>query len=183
MHNVDVYKSLADGAYQGAPGAYSEEAAQLLLGKDARLMPCATLEQAFDAITDGRVTHAVVPVENAVSGTVPLVYELLLANDLVVAGETSINIDYLLVARPRHPLLARRGLHLRQILQYPLVLAEAAGYSRRRLEEALHRHALAPRLKLAVETSSDDYTLSCVRAGLGVGITVGTGRGAFYQLK
>ena len=88
MHNVDVYKSLADGAYQGAPGAYSEEAAQLLLGKDARLMPCATLEQAFDAITDGRVTHAVVPVENAVSGTVPLVYELLLANDLVVAGET-----------------------------------------------------------------------------------------------
>ena len=107
MQNVDLYKSLADGAYQGAPGAYSEEAAQLLLGADARLMPCATLEQAFDAIADGRVTHAVVPVENAVSGTVPQVYELLLASDLVVAGETSINIDHLLVA-PRGTSVTRR---------------------------------------------------------------------------
>ena len=28
MQHVDVYKSVADAAYQGAPGAYSEEAAQ-----------------------------------------------------------------------------------------------------------------------------------------------------------
>ena len=32
-----------------------------------------------------------------------------------------------------------------------------------------------------VATSSDEYTLSCVRAGLGVGITIGTGRGHFYR--
>jgi DNA-binding transcriptional LysR family regulator len=93
------------------------------------------------------------------------------------AGE----IGYLLVARQRHPLLARRQLHLRDILQHPLVVAEAPGYSRRRLEEALHRHALAMPLPLAVETSSDEYTLSCVRAGLGVGVAVGTGRGVLFR--
>jgi LysR family cys regulon transcriptional activator len=90
-------------------------------------------------------------------------------------------IDYLLVTPPRHPLLGRRSLHLKHILEHPLVLADAGGYSRRRVEEALHRHALAPQLVLAVETSSDEYTLSCVRAGLGVGITVGTGCGVIYR--
>ena len=34
---------------------------------------------------------------------------------------------------------------------------------------------------VVVETSSDEYTLSCVRAGLGVGITVGTGHGHLYH--
>src|SRR5437773_6175175 len=36
-------------------------------------------------------------------------------------------------------------------------------------------------MPVAVETSSDEYTLSCVRAGLGVGITIGTGRGHLYR--
>src|SRR5829696_3481872 len=83
MQNVDLYKSLADAAYQGAPGAYSEEAAQALLGATARLMPCATLEQTFAAVTDGQASHAVVPVESAIAGTVPNVYEMLLSSDLI----------------------------------------------------------------------------------------------------
>ena len=98
MQQFDIYRSDADAAYQGAPGAYSEEAAQALLGDQARLMPCATLEQTFDAVEDGRALHAVVPVENAVSGTVPSVYELLLSHNLVVTGETIVNVDYVLVA-------------------------------------------------------------------------------------
>jgi len=149
MQHVDVYISLADGAYQGAPGAYSEEAAQLLLGKDARLMPCATLEQAFDAITDGRVTHAVVPVENAVSGTVPQVYELLLANDLVVAGETSINIDYLLVA-PRG--ISRQAVT--RVMSHPLALAQCADFFRmNRGIEAVSVFDTAGAVRMAVEAN------------------------------
>ncbi len=97
MQTVDVYTSVADAAYQGAPGAYSEEAAHVLLGTDARLMPCATLEQTFEAVVDERASHAVVPVENAVSGTVPGVYEQLLAHDFVVTGEVALNIDHVLV--------------------------------------------------------------------------------------
>ena len=62
MQQVDVYTSVADAAYQGAPGAYSEEAANILLGADAKLMPCATLEQTFEAVVDARASHAVVPV-------------------------------------------------------------------------------------------------------------------------
>ena len=149
MQNVDLYKSLADGAYQGAPGAYSEEAAQMLLGRDARLMPCATLEQAFEAITDGRVTHAVVPVENAVSGTVPQVYELLLANDLIVAGETSINIDHVLVA-PR----GTTRTAVTRVMSHPIALAQCADFFRtNRGIEAVSVFDTAGAVRMAVEAN------------------------------
>ncbi len=125
MQQFDIYKSDAEAAYQGAAGAYSEEAALALQGPAARLMPCATLEQTFEAVVDGRATHAVVPVENASSGTVTSVYELLLAHDLVVTGETTINVDYVLVAQA-----GVRPEDLRRVLSHPLALAQCADFFR-----------------------------------------------------
>jgi DNA-binding transcriptional LysR family regulator len=90
-------------------------------------------------------------------------------------------LDYLLVTPPKHPLLRPRVLDLDHIVEHPLVLGEPVAYSRRRVQEVLHRYDLTDKLQLAVETSSDEYTLSCVRAGLGVGITVGSGRGHLYR--
>jgi prephenate dehydratase len=147
MQQIDIYTSDADGAYQGAPGAYSEEAAQALLGAEARLMPCATLEQTFEAVEDGRANHAVVPVENAVSGTVPMVYELLLAHRLVVTGETVINIDYVLVAPPG----TNRG-SIKRVLSHPLALAQCSDFFRQnRTVEAVTVFDTAGAVRLAVE--------------------------------
>jgi len=98
-----------------------------------------------------------------------------------VEYESAAAVDYLLVTPLRHPLFRRRPLKLRQITQYPLVLGIAASYSRQRVQEILHRYDLGHDLNVAVETTSDEYTLSCVRAGLGVGLTVGTGHGHFYR--
>jgi DNA-binding transcriptional LysR family regulator len=98
-----------------------------------------------------------------------------------VVYEQSAEVDYLLVAPARHPLLKQRNLHIRQIAQYPLVLGEPSAYSRHRVREVFHRFGLLDADRVAVETSSDEYTLSCVRAGLGIGITIGTGHGSFYR--
>lgn len=98
-----------------------------------------------------------------------------------VAYEPAAAVDYLLVTPPRHPLFGRRPLQLEQITQYPLVLGIAESYSRHRVQEILHRYDLGHNLNVAVETTSDEYTLSCVRAGLGVGLTVGTAHGHFYR--
>lgn len=125
MQQFDIYTSDADAAYQGAPGAYSEEAARALLGPEARLMPCATLEQTFDAVADGRARHAVVAVENAVTGTVPSVYEMLLAHDVVVTAERMVNIDYVLVA----PAGVGRN-EISRVLSHPLALAQCADFFR-----------------------------------------------------
>jgi DNA-binding transcriptional LysR family regulator len=96
--------------------------------------------------------------------------------DYQPAGE----VDYLLVMPRRHPLAKARAIKLAQLAQYPLVLGEAAAYSRHRVEEVLHRHQLKAKVQIAVETSSDEYTLACVRAGMGIGITIGAGRGPLF---
>jgi DNA-binding transcriptional LysR family regulator len=61
------------------------------------------------------------------------------------------------------------------------VLGESAAYSRRRVEEVLHRYDLKSAVNIAVETSSDEYTLACVRAGMGIGITIGAGSGPLFS--
>lgn len=148
MQQFDLYKSDADAAYQGAPGAYSEEAAHVLLGAEVRLMPCATLEQAFEAVEDARAQHAVVPVENAVSGSVPTVYELLLAHSLVVTGEAVINVDYVLVAPP-----GVTRAEIRRVLSHPVALAQCTDFFRQnRGLEALSVFDTAGAVRLASDS-------------------------------
>jgi prephenate dehydratase len=149
MQQVDLYKSVADAAYQGAPGAFSEEAARALLGDGARLMPCATLEQAFDAVSDARASHAVVPVESAVSGTVPNVYELLLSQDVLVSGEISINIDHVLVAPT-----GTRPDRVKRVMSHPLALAQCADFFRiHRGVEAVSVFDTAGAVRMLMEAS------------------------------
>ena len=100
---------------------------------------------------------------------------------LTVAYEPAGKVDYLLVMPKDHPLARKRALRLPQFAAERFVLVGLGGYSRRRVEEVMHRHNLTGAMRVAVETSSDEYTLSCVRSGLGVGITVGSGRGPLYQ--
>jgi DNA-binding transcriptional LysR family regulator len=98
-----------------------------------------------------------------------------------VSYEAAAEVDYLLVAPSRHPVLRQRALELTHIVRHPLVLGEPGAYSRRRVSEVLHRYDLTQAKNVAVETSSDEYTLACVRAGMGIGITIGTGRGHLYR--
>src|SRR6185295_2146107 len=84
------------------------------------------------------------------------------------------------VLPPRHPLRRASAVRLKHLVRYPLVLGEGAAYSRHRVEEVLHRHRLKGSVQVAVETSSDEYTLACVRAGMGIGITIGAGRGPLF---
>jgi prephenate dehydratase len=130
--NVDLHQAVYDAAYQGAPGAYSEAAAQALLGPTASMLPRRSLEQVFDAVAAGGARHGVVPVENTLSGTVPNVYELLLAHDLRVIGETLIHIDHVLVG-PQH--MQREDV--RRVLSHPVALAQCGEFFRR------HRHIQA----------------------------------------
>ncbi len=122
---VDTYQTVYDAAYQGAPGAYSEEAAQSLLGPTASLLPRRTLEQVFDAVSFSGARHGVVPVENSLAGTVPNVYELLMANDVTVIGETRILIDHVLLAPAR-----TKRQDVRRVLSHPVALAQCAEFFR-----------------------------------------------------
>ena len=129
-----VSAPVLDAAYQGARGAYSEQAARDLLGANASLLPCPTLEEMFGAVRDGRARHAVVPVENCLTGAVPNAYELLFAHDLQVIGETQVHIEHVLAAPPGAMLEG-----IRRVLSHPVALAQC----RRFFAENPHIEAVA----------------------------------------
>ena len=113
-------------AYQGAPGAFSEDAARALVGDDVPLLPCWKFEDVFLAVESGRAAHGVLPIENTLAGSVQASYDLLAERSLTIAGET--------VQRIRHALLAPRGSGvgaLRQVLSHPVALAQCEGFFRR----------------------------------------------------
>ncbi len=95
--------------------------------------------------------------------------------------ERTAELDYLLVTPPRHPLGRSDALHLNEIVKQPLVLGELGAYSRRRVQEVFSRYDLARDLNITVETSSDEYTIACVRSGMGIGITLGIPGGRLYH--
>lgn len=87
-------------AFQGERGAYSEDAVAAVFGRSANPVPCLEFRDAFDAVDTGRASHAVLPVENSIEGTVAQVNDLLLEHDLTITKEVIVPIDHCLIANP-----------------------------------------------------------------------------------
>lgn len=64
-------------AYQGLPGAFSEQAAKQAC-PDSEPTPCEHAEMAFQLLTQWLVERAVVAIENAQGGSIHSVYDLLM---------------------------------------------------------------------------------------------------------
>jgi prephenate dehydratase len=87
-------------AFQGARGAFSEEAARRLLGPDVAVLPCERFEDIFRSVKEGRTAGAVVPIENTLAGSVHENYDHLQHFDLPIVAETSVRIVHNLIAMP-----------------------------------------------------------------------------------
>jgi len=106
-------------AYQGERGAYSEDAVAALFGDAVEPLPCLEFRDAFEAVDTGQATHAVVPVENSIEGTVAQVNDLLLEHDLTVAGEVIMVVDHCLIANPKAKLE-----HIKVVYSHPQALGQ-----------------------------------------------------------
>lgn len=87
-------------AFQGAKGAYSEDACYSYFGSDVETVPYPTFSDVFKAAEADLVSHAVVPVENSIEGSVTQVNDLLLENDLLISGEIILRIRHCLIGNP-----------------------------------------------------------------------------------
>jgi chorismate mutase/prephenate dehydratase len=85
-------------AYQGEPGAYTEEAARKFFGVSTRGLPHETLDEVFESVESGASPFALVPVENSLEGSINRAYDLLLDSPLMVCGETELRISHCLIA-------------------------------------------------------------------------------------
>ena len=115
-----------DAAYQGAPGAFSEEAALRALATSAAepsLLPCTTFEEVFDAVCDGRAARGVVPVENSLAGPVRPVVRLLEERRVRVSSEFFLRIAQALVGLPGATVGSLRRVH-----SHPVALAQCGRF-------------------------------------------------------
>jgi len=102
-----IYRNIIDAcrkiqgvavAFQGEPGAYTEEAAFRFFGKSTKGVPYESIDEVFEVVEVGDVPFAMVPVENSLEGSITRAYDLLLDSPLMVCGETELRISHCLIA-------------------------------------------------------------------------------------
>lgn len=87
-------------AFQGSPGAFSEEAAVKLLSNGITLIPRPTFESLYQAIEDQSADYILAPIENSLAGFVHASFDLLLDSNLNIVGEVIIPISHCLIGCP-----------------------------------------------------------------------------------
>ena len=110
-------------AFQGEHGAFSEEAARQHFGAEVKTVPQRTFQDVFAAVARGDAEYGVLPIENAVAGSINTAYDLLLESDFKIEGE--------IFLRVRHCLLAAEGVRpedIRTVRSHPQALAQCERY-------------------------------------------------------
>ncbi len=106
-------------AYQGEPGAFTDDAAQTLV-RDAETVGYGTFDDAFAAVQRGDVAYALMPVENSISGSVPRVYDLLWADPrLSIVDEIVYRVVQNLIGLPGAELV-----RIREVRSHPVALEQ-----------------------------------------------------------
>ncbi len=114
-------------AFQGARGAFSEEACRrILAGADLQFEHCERFFDTFSALHDGLVEYAVIPIENTLHGSVHENYDHLMHFNPSILAETRIRIVHNLIGRP--------GATIEGIgcaISHPVALAQCLEFFRR----------------------------------------------------
>jgi prephenate dehydratase len=110
-------------AFQGVHGAYSELASKQLLGPRIKTLPCESFEDVFEAVAKDKVERGILPIENSLAGSIHQNYDLLLARDLHIVGETHLKVEHVLMCHPSASLRA-----LTQVRSHPQALAQCSRF-------------------------------------------------------
>ena len=88
-------------AYNGASGAFAEQALVRIFGEDAPKLNVQSFRGIFDAVLEGAACAGVVPVENSLAGSVHENYDLFLRYpDVAIVGEVKLRIVHCLIGVP-----------------------------------------------------------------------------------
>jgi prephenate dehydratase len=100
---TDAPRGMPRVAYQGEPGAFSEEAALGFFGEAAGAHPVPSWRAVFEAVASGDDEAGVVAIESSLAGSIRETYDLLLEfydRGVRIVGEVSIPVRLALVALP-----------------------------------------------------------------------------------
>ena len=134
-------------AYLGPAGTHSEEALWASAPANAEAVPYPTIYDAVMGVQDGEVDRAVVPIENALEGSVAVTL------DTLTLEAARLRIEAEVVQPVHHCVIARSEISLstvERVVSHPQATAQCARFLREHLPEA--EHVSAPSTADAVMT-------------------------------
>lgn len=137
-------------AFQGEPGAYSEQALLEYFG-EVEPVPCETFDAVFESVASGACEAGMIPVENSITGNIPQTQDLLSRHAFNSIGEY--------VLRVRHCLISMPGVTISEIkkaMSHPQALMQCAQYLRSRGIQAEPSYDTAGSVKLLKESGARD---------------------------
>ncbi|HYU00871.1 MAG TPA: prephenate dehydratase [Gemmatimonadales bacterium] len=111
-------------AFQGEPGAFSEEAL-FLLAPDAESQPHREFRDVARAVLEHRADLGLLPIENSVVGSIATNFDLIAESALAIVGEVVSAVHHCLLGVPG----AQRAA-LRRVLSHPVALAQCERFLR-----------------------------------------------------
>ncbi|HBG74779.1 MAG: bifunctional chorismate mutase/prephenate dehydratase [Chloroflexi bacterium GWB2_49_20] len=112
-------------AFQGEPGAYSEEAAHEYFGP-VETQPFETFDDVFAAVTSGICESGLIPIENSLAGSIHHNYDLLLSHHLYIVGEYFLRVRHCLIGFP-----GVKKDQISRVISHPQALGQCAGTLRK----------------------------------------------------
>ncbi len=132
-------------AYQGVPGAFSEQAS-LQFKPQGEAVGYGSFQRAFRVVVTGACDYACLPVENSLAGSIYQTYDLLANSALHVVAEQ--------IVRVHHNLLVKPGVKLRdvkRVYSHPQALEQCRNYLIKRGLEAVSDFDTAGAAKLLAQ--------------------------------
>lgn len=111
-------------AFQGEPGAYSEQAVFDYFGT-VETRPCESFDVVFESVVSAACDYGLIPIENSLAGSIHLNYDLLLRHDLYIVGEYPMRVQHCLIALP-----GVRKEDIKRAISHPQALGQCASYLR-----------------------------------------------------
>jgi chorismate mutase/prephenate dehydratase len=110
-------------AYQGAPGAYSQEAVFSYFGRDASNFPVETFLDVMEAVREGRADFGILPIENSTAGSVDEIYDLLVEYGNSIVGEQVLRVEQCLLGVP-----GGKWEYIQKVFSHPQSLLQSARF-------------------------------------------------------
>lgn len=94
-------------AFQGEHGAFSEQAAKCVFGKNVNTLPARSFDDVFELVKRGKVSAGIIPIENSLFGSIHQNYDLLQKYDLSIIGEIKLRVV--------HALMVNSGVRMKDV--------------------------------------------------------------------
>lgn len=111
-------------AFQGEPGAYSEQAIYEYFGQ-VDTLPCEYFDDVFSKVGSGQCEFGLIPIENSLAGSIHQNFDLLLRHNLFIIGEHFLRVQHCLIALP-----GVKKSDIRKVISHTQALGQCAGYLR-----------------------------------------------------